>query len=255
MTSQLHELCFDAHDPPRLARFWAHLLGRETAADGVTVLPRQEPEFPIRFLLTHEAKTGPNQIHLHLTSTSPEDQQAIVARALELGGHHLDVGQTPEEGHIVLADTEGNELCVIEPGNSYLAGCGFLGELACDGTQEVGYFWSAALGWPLVWDQEEETAIQSPAGGTKIAWGGPPVRPKTRRNRMHFHLAPSVRGSRDAELDRLLSLGATRLPSSSDAPGGMLMADPDGNEFCLLPDDADDADDAVEAGGAGDGSP
>jgi len=178
-----------------------------------------------------------------------------VARALELGGHHLDVGQTPEEGHIVLADTEGNELCVIEPGNSYLAGCGFLGELACDGTQEVGYFWSAALGWPLVWDQDEETAIQSPAGGTKIAWGGPPVRPKTRRNRMHFHLAPSVRGSRDAELDRLLSLGATRLPSSSDAPGGMLMADPDGNEFCLLPDDADDADDAVEAGGAGDGSP
>ena len=245
MTSQLRELCFDAHDPPRLARFWAGLLGRGTAADEVTVLPRQQPEFPIRFVSTHEEKTGPNQIHLHLTSTSPEDQQTIVARALELGGRHLDVGQTPEEGHIVLADAEGNELCVIEPGNAYLAGCGFLGELACDGSQEVGYFWSAALGWPLVWDQDQETAIQSPAGGTKIAWGGPPVRPKTRRNRMHFHLAPSVRDGRDAELDRLVSLGARRLDSSPDATGGVLMADPDGNEFCLLPDDA---------GAAGDGS-
>ena len=27
------------------------------------------------------------------------------------------------------------------------------------------------MGWPLVWDQDEETAIQSPLGGTKIAWG------------------------------------------------------------------------------------
>ena len=198
MTSQLLELCFDAHDPPRLARFWAGLLGREIGADGVTVelTPTDGPSSRIRFLPTHEEKTGPNRIHLHLTSTSLEDQQQTWRRALELGGRHLDVGQTPDEGHVVLADPEGNELCVIEPGNTFLAGCGFLGELACDGSQEVGYFWSAALGWPLVWDQDQETAIQSPAGGTKIAWGGPPVRPKTRRNRMHFHLAPPVGATR-----------------------------------------------------------
>ena len=77
----------------------------------------------------------------------------------------------------MLADPEGNEFCVIEPGNAFLAGCGFLGELACDGTRDVGLFWSEALGWPLVWDQDEETAIQSPRGGTKVAWGGPPVAP------------------------------------------------------------------------------
>ena len=40
----------------------------------------------------------------------------------------------------MLADPEGNEFCVIEPGNSFLAGCGFLGELACDGTRQVGLF-------------------------------------------------------------------------------------------------------------------
>src|SRR6478672_8653016 len=189
MTSQLLELSFDARDPARVARFWAILLGRRTGADGVTVLPREDTDLQIRFVATQEEKSGPNQIHLHLTSTSPEDQRSTVANVLDLGGRHLDVGQTPDEGHVVLADPEGNELCVIEPDNSFLAGCGFLGELACDGSQQVGHFWSAALGWPLVWDQDEETAIQSPAGGAKIAWGGPPVRPRSGRNRMHFHLA------------------------------------------------------------------
>ena len=76
---------------------------------------------------------------------------------------------------MVLADPDGNEFCVIEAGNKFLAGTGFIGALACDGTQEVGYFWSKALRWPLVWDQDQETAIQSPNGGTKITWGGPPV--------------------------------------------------------------------------------
>lgn len=56
----------------------------------------------------------------------------------------------------------GNEFCVIEPGNAFLAGCGFLGEVACDGSREVGLFWSDVLGWPPVWDQDQETAIQSP---------------------------------------------------------------------------------------------
>jgi hypothetical protein len=134
------------------------------------------------------------------------------------------------EGHIVLADPEDNEFCVIEPGNAFLAGCGFLGELACDGTREVGLFWSAALDWPLVWDQNEETAIQSPHGGTKVAWGGPPVAPKEAWNRQRFDLAPAG-GDQAAELDRLVSLGAKRL--SAEADGTVVLADPDGNEFSV----------------------
>ena len=234
MTSRLHELCFDAQDPPALARFWAGLLDRETAGDGVTVLPRLQAEFPIRFLPTREKKDGPNQIHLHLTSTSEQDQRSVVARALDLGGRHLDVGQTPEEGHVVLADPEGNEFCVIEAGNSFLADTAFLGELACDGSRAVGLFWSSALEWPLVWDQDEETAIQSPHGGAKIAWGGPPVRPRTGRNRMHFHLAPATSGDVHAEVERLTALGARRTADVHDDPGASTLADPDGNEFCVL---------------------
>jgi hypothetical protein len=117
---------------------------------------------------------------------------------------------------------------VIEPGNVFLSGCGFLGELSCDGTREVGRFWSEALSWPLVWDQDQETAIQSPYGDTKVTWGGPPVAPKEVRNRQRFDLAP-VGGDQEAEVDRLVSLGATQLEIDED--GVVVLADPDGNEF------------------------
>ena len=234
MTSRLLALCFDADDPLRLARFWAGVLDRAIAADGLTLLPSDDTGFSIQFQQAQEQKAGPNQMHLHLTSTSLDDQRSTVARALGLGARHIDIGQRPEEGHVVLADPEGNELCVIEPGNNFLADCGFLGELACDGSQEVGYFWSEALGWPLVWDQEQETAIQSPAGGTKIAWGGPPVAPKTGKSGLHFALAPPAHGDQQAEVDRLLSLGATRRDIGQGEVGWVVMADPGGNEFCVL---------------------
>src|SRR5215467_15281007 len=138
MTCHLFALCFDANDPLRLAAFWAGLLGWEMAdnrQDGVELLPSDDTGFRIRFLPTQEQKVVQNQMHFDLTSTSLEDQQQTVARSLGLGARHLDVGQRPEEGHVVLADPEGNEFCVIEPGNSFLADCGFLGELACDGSQ------------------------------------------------------------------------------------------------------------------------
>ena len=237
MTAHLLALCFDANDPVRIAQFWAGVLGREVADDrhdGIALPPSEDTELRLRFRSTSEQKSGPNQIHLHLTSTSLDDQQSTVARALGLGGRHIDVGQLPEEGHVVLADPEANEFCVIEPGNNFLADCGFLGELACDGSQEVGYFWSEALGWPLVWDQDEETAIQSPGGGTKIAWGGPPEAPKTGKNRLHFDLAPPADGDQQAEVERLVSLGAKRIDIGQGDVSWEVLADPGGNEFCVL---------------------
>ncbi|MFG3053330.1 VOC family protein [Kitasatospora sp. NPDC048239] len=234
MTSQLFAICFNATRPSDLARFWSGVLGWEPAGgpdDDVAILPPDAAGFRIRFLPSQEPKTGRNRAHFDLTSTSAEDQQHTVARALELGGEHIDVGQLPEEGHVVLADPDGNEFCVIGAGNRFLADTGFIGALACDGTREVGYFWSEALRWPLVWDQDQETAIQSPNGGTKITWGGPPVASKTGPNRLHFELALPAGADREAEVDRLVSLGARR--TGNGEGGRVLMLDPDGNEFSV----------------------
>ncbi|MCW2799979.1 MAG: bleomycin resistance protein [Aeromicrobium sp.] len=238
MTSRLIALCIDANDPVGLAGFWSGVLGWETADDAddgaITILPSDDTGFNIDFAPTDAPKTEPNQIHLDLTSTSLENQQETVARALALGGRHIDVGQLPEDAHVVLADPEGNEFCVIEPTNNFLADCGFVGAVNGDGSQEVGYFWSAALDWPLVWDQDQETAIRSPHGGPKVTWGGPPVRPKTGKNRLHFDIAPPPGADQQAEVERLISLGAARIDIGQGDVSWVVMADPDGNEFCVL---------------------
>lgn len=237
MTCHLVALSFDANDPHRLGTFWAGVLGRkmvEEPEDGIALPPSEDTAFRIEFFPTDAQKSEPNQMHFDLTSTSLEDQRETVARAIALGARHIDIGQGPDATHVVLADPEGNEFCVIEPGNNFLAGCGVIGALSSDGSQAVGYFWAKALGWPLVWDQDEETAIQSPRGGTKISWGGPPVRPKTSKNRLHFDIAPPADGDQRAEVDRLASLGATRLDIGQGDVSWVVMADPDGNEFCVL---------------------
>jgi hypothetical protein len=197
-------------------------------------VPSDDTGFQLRFLPSLQQKIGQNHMHFDLTSASLEAQQQTVARSLALGGRHIDIGQRPDEGHVVLADPEGNEFCVIEPGNNFLADCGFLGAVSCNGSQAVGYFWSEALGWPLVWDQDQETAIRSPHGGPKITWGGPPLMPKTGKDRLHFDLAPPADGDQEAEVDRLISLGASRTDIGQGNVSWVVMADPDGREFCVL---------------------
>ncbi len=197
MTSQLVALGIDAADPARLAGFWAEALGWAVGAEtggAVELEPTDGTRFRFRFLPQTAPKVTKNCLHLDLTSTSLDDQADVVDRLLAAGGRHIDIGQGPEDAHVVLADPEGNELCVIEPWNSFLAGCGRLGSISCDGSREVGAFWRDALGWPLVWDQDDETAIRAPDGsGPFITWGAP-VPPNPTGNRLRLELAPATDG-------------------------------------------------------------
>ena len=231
MVLRLEAVTFDVVDAAAAAAFWAGLLDREVLTEpGGVVVPGDKLQVGLRFVTSDTLQVGPRQLHLHLTSTSLEHQQRTVETALRLGGRHIDVGQGPDAKFVVLADPDGNELCVIEPGNNYLAGTGYLGEVTCDGTRDVGLFWRDALGWPLVLDKNEQTAVQSPLGGTKISWdswGGPPMQPKNARNRQRFDL---VTADPTSEAERLVSLGATRLADRADR---VEMADPNSNEFGL----------------------
>jgi predicted enzyme related to lactoylglutathione lyase len=237
MTSQLFAICFNATRPSGVARFWSGVLGWELADgpdDDVAILPPDTAGFRIRFLPSQEPKIGQNRAHFDLTSTSPEDQQQTVVRALEFGGKHIDVGQLPEEGHVVLADPDGNEFCVIEAGNKFLADTGFIGALACDGTQEVGRL------------------LLEPGAAVAAGLGpGPGDRDPIAERRYEDHVGWSSGGAEDgheqavlragaprrrrleAEVDRLISLGATRTDVGEGDGVRVLMLDPDGNEFSV----------------------
>jgi hypothetical protein len=77
-------------------------------------MPSDDTGFLIRFLPTQEHKAGQNQMHFDLTGTSLEDQQQTVARSLDLGARHIDIGQG-DVSWVVLADPDGNEFCVLTP--------------------------------------------------------------------------------------------------------------------------------------------
>jgi catechol 2,3-dioxygenase-like lactoylglutathione lyase family enzyme len=234
---RLVSLCLDANDPMRLAQFWAEALGWKVASigDEIGLEPTDGTRFNLLFETVTQQKVGRNRIHLDLTTTSIEDQEQTVARLIEIGAQHLDIGQSPDEDHVVLADPGGNEFCVLAPENSFLAGCGRLGAINCDGTQKTGYFWSEALGWPLVWDQDKETAIRAPDGaGPLITWSGPPLMTKIGKNRYHVDIAPPANADHRVEVERLSSLGAVQVDIGQGDVSWVVMADPDDNEFCVL---------------------
>ena len=131
MPARLVAVCFDVDEPAVLAAFWAGMLGRQVVDEaGGALLPGDDTQVGLRFVEAATVRVGRNRLHLHLTSTTLEDQQHMIEVALGLGGRHVDVGQRPDEGHVVLADPGGNEFCVIEPTNTFLAGCGLLGEVS-----------------------------------------------------------------------------------------------------------------------------
>ncbi|WP_254398099.1 VOC family protein [Streptomyces sp. AC558_RSS880] len=107
MSSRLFAISFDAHRPERLAHFWSGLLGLERADecdDGVALLSGNDAGYRLGFRPSQAQKIAQNRLHFDLTSSCPEDQRETVARALDLGAQHADVGQEPDASHVVLAD-------------------------------------------------------------------------------------------------------------------------------------------------------
>lgn len=88
-------------------------------------------------------------------------------------------------------------------------------------------------------DDEDEAELVGPAGRCLIFLRVP--EPKTIKNRMHICLRPVDR-SRDEEVERLLDLGATLVDDlRTGETGWAVLADPEGNEFCVLATRADEA--------------
>jgi catechol 2,3-dioxygenase-like lactoylglutathione lyase family enzyme len=106
----------------------------------------------------------------------------------------------------------------------------------CADPDTMAKFWSAAIGYPEIERDEMGVAIMGAPNFPSMLFvrtddvGGPP---KTGRNRLHIDLSPTDR-DQNAEVGRLESLGAKRIDIGQGTPSWVVMADPEGNEFCVL---------------------
>jgi hypothetical protein len=113
------QIVIDAQHPQSLARWWAEALGWIVTVDDddeVEIRASADALPGLLFVRVTDARVVKNRLHLDLR---PDDQNAEVARLVARGARRIDVGQG-DVSWVVLADPEGNELCVLssrrEPG-------------------------------------------------------------------------------------------------------------------------------------------
>jgi hypothetical protein len=215
------DLCLDSTDPRLVAPFWAEALGLslEYQDNGDAVLRGSELGQTIWINTVPEPRTVKNRVHLDVHTPSVD--------ALEALGATVQPVQDEADHWTVMSDPEGNDLCAFlrEPDRlpAYRV-C----ELAVDAVDAdaIGQWWADVFGVEL---RRKEGMpwrwIQDVPGMPFDAWVfGPVPEPKTVKNRMHWDVTGDV-----AELEQR---GATVLAA---LPHWTVMADPEGNEFCVFP--------------------
>ncbi|WP_155373396.1 VOC family protein [Catellatospora vulcania] len=95
----------------------------------------------------------------------------------------------------------------------------------------LGRWWREALGWVVVDDDPRWYEIRPALDRLPGLIFVPVPEAKTGKNRLHLDFRPD---DRDAEVDRLLALGATRADIGQGEQHWVVLADPEGNEFCVL---------------------
>ncbi|UDY37587.1 VOC family protein [Dermatobacter hominis] len=247
MALRLESFTVDARDPKALAGWWAEALGWVVCsedADGgeVNLCERVDPDgshpYPeLSFVGDGDPDGGQERIHLDLNSSSTADQEATVARLIDMGATRADVGQAPDAPFTVLADPEGNHFCVLDPRPEY-AHLGTIAgyTLAAHDAAALRDLWAAATGWTVTRDDPDYVVLTPPDGGTPLEIITRPTMPRgDAKDRIHIDVAPGPQDDQGAQVDRLVALGARRADiGQTGDESWVVLADPEGNELCVL---------------------
>jgi predicted enzyme related to lactoylglutathione lyase len=96
----------------------------------------------------------------------------------------------------------------------------------------LGRWWAMALGWTVVNDDPSEFEIQQEADQLPgIIFEPVDTAKSSSKNRLHLDLRPD---DQEAEVQRLIDLGARRVDVGQGVVSWVVLADPEGNEFCVL---------------------
>ncbi|WP_030761896.1 VOC family protein [Streptomyces griseus] len=242
MTTRLVQISMKAQDDSALGRFWAEALGWDADSEGpgVTNLEPVGFVYPdpvavcVDIVADPEPKTVKNRVHLDLATASTAHQAELVARLKELGATPVDVGQG-DVPWTVMADPEGNEFCVLEPRPVY-DGTGPIAAVVvdCADPREMARFWGEAMDWTVHEVTDSHATMRSAEGvGPYLEFLRTPG-PKSVWNRVHLDVRPYPGDDPAAEEARLRALGATDPGIDQSSLPWTVLADPEGNEFCLL---------------------
>ncbi|HEX4191009.1 MAG TPA: VOC family protein [Marmoricola sp.] len=227
------ELCLDTHpaegqDVDALGRFWA-------AATGCEYVPARNPSDPgdvvgaeegmgIALCPVPEPRTVKQRVHLDVSV-------ADLSEVLDLGAG-VQRPQDDEIGWTVMTDPEGGEFCAfVHPPERRAAYRVFEIAVDCVDAEAITRWWAEAFGVEAQNKGEEWWWITGAAGFPSPAvapfWAmvfGPVPEPKTVKNRLHWDVY--------GDPADFLARGATLL---WEMPRWTVLADPEGNEFCVFP--------------------
>jgi hypothetical protein len=105
----------------------------------------------------------------------------------------------------------------------------------CADPRALARFWGQVTGWPVTEEPRpgyEESAVGTPGEGRPRLYFVKVPEPKTIKNRLHLDVMPTDR-SQEQEIAWLIRLGATVVSDRRPELGWVILADPEGNEFCV----------------------
>ncbi|RLV50830.1 hypothetical protein D9V37_02415 [Nocardioides mangrovicus] len=223
--TRFKELCLDTADPhSRIADFWAQAAGlrveRRRPDEPGDVLGEEEYQ-GIAICGVGEAKTVKNRVHLDVYARAVDDLIALGARVLE-----------PMERWTVMADPEGNEFCAFlreDPPGYRVHGIG----VDSADAEAAASWWATVLGTPAPVRGHDGTfwTLEHATPDPVLTWDFADVpEPKTVKNRMHWDVFGDP-----VELTDLGAQFLWQVPGRTRPVAWHVLADPQGNEFCVFP--------------------
>lgn len=212
------DLCIDAADPAALADFWGGALALDVGRldDGDAVLRGPTSQHTIWVNAVPEPKSVKHRLHLDVHTLSIDE-------LLDLGASVID--DTSFEW-VVMADPEGGEFCAFlreELPASRL----YELVLDCADPEATARWWQQLIGGRLDGADDEWGLKEVPGAPFEWLVFGAVPEPKSAKNRVHLDLtAPDAAA--------VVAHGATML---AEHQHWTVLADPEGNEFCLFPAD------------------
>jgi glyoxalase superfamily protein len=218
---EFQDLCLDVGDLATAAAFWGPALGLRPDPERPECLTDGVPEHSLWLNVVPEPKTVKQRVHLDV-------HVAAVSELIDLGARVQDDSQR----WTVMTDPEDGELCAFVRDPETLTDYR-LYEVVVDSADPaaIATWWADRFGVPVehgtdTGDGEVSWIEGAPGPPFAMVFGAVPE-PKTVKNRLHW----DVRG----DVDELLAAGARLLRKPDDDIRWHVLADPEGNEFCVFP--------------------